>query len=242
MSCSRIAPAALAVLLLAGPAAAQATYTTTIQTSDGVRLAATVYVPSRRPAPAVILVHMLTRHRGDWHDFATRLAEAGIGALAIDLRGHGASGSTPNGVTGTSQDLARSVRDVEAARRFLRSRPDLFTERVGMAGASIGANLALLAAQNDASVASLVMLSPGLDYRGLRSEAALGKYGSRPVLLVASEEDPYALRSARRLAESGPGIRELRTVFEAAHGTVMLQRDPDLIGQLVDWFRRTLVS
>ena len=171
-----------------------------------------MYVPSRRPAPAVILVHMLTRHRGDWHDFATRLAEAGIGALAIDLRGHGAPGSTPNGVTGTSQDLARSVRDVEAARRFLRSRPDLFTERVGMAGASIGANLALLAAQNDASVASLVMLSPGLDYRGLRSEAALGKYGSRPVLLVASEEDPYALRSARRLAESGPGIRELRTV------------------------------
>jgi len=185
---------------------------------------------------------MLTRNRGDWNAFATRLAAAGIGAVAIDLRGHGSSSGTPDGVTGTAEDLSRSVRDVAAAREFLRSRPDLFTDRVGIAGASVGANLAVLAAQNDQTIRSLVLLSPGLEYRGLRTEQPLVKYGPRPALLVASQEDPYALRSARRLAASGSGTRELRVVFEECHGTVMLERDRGLIEALVDWFRRTLVS
>ena len=62
----------------------------------------------------------------------------------------------------------------------------------GLAGASIGANLAVLAAADDPTVRSLALLSVGLDYRGLRLEAALKKFGARPALLVASQEDPYA--------------------------------------------------
>jgi len=232
----------LVLLLAAAPVAAQTSFVASLHASDGVTLAATVYVPVRRPAPAVILLHMLTRHRGDWQAVGTRLAEAGIAAVAVDLRGHGGSGSTPKGVTGTAEDLNRTLLDVQAVRAYLRSRPDLFSDHVGLAGASTGANLAILAAQNDTTVRSLALLSPGLDYRGLRPEAALATYGGRPALLVASQEDPYALRSARRLAAGGPGIRDLRVVDEAAHGTAMLERDPSLIGALVDWFRRTLVS
>jgi hypothetical protein len=39
----------------------------------------------------------------------------------------------------------------------------------------------------------------------------------------------------------GAGIRDLRLVTGAGHGTVMLARQPDLIGVLVDWFRLTLL-
>ena len=80
-----------------------------------------------------------------------------------------------------------------------------------------------------------------LEYRGLRMEQALRKFGSRPALLVASSEDPYALRSARQAVTMGDGPRELRVLSGAGHGTVMLSRDPDLVSALVDWFQRTLL-
>ena len=79
-----------------------------------------------------------------------------------------------------------------------------------------------------------------LDYRGLRIEAAVRKYGSRPVLLVASDDDPYATRSALDLQKAGGGIRELLTLTAAGHGTNMLGRAPELGPALVAWFHRTL--
>jgi alpha-beta hydrolase superfamily lysophospholipase len=210
-----------------------------LRTEDGLSLAATWYEPATRPGPAVILVHMLHRSRRDWDSVAERLASDGIGALALDLRGHGESGGAAGAGAG-QPDYAALVLDLKAARRHLAGRGDVQQARVGMIGASIGANLAALAAAGDASVASLALLSPSLDYRGLRIEAALRKL-TRPVLLVASDDDPYALRSARDLQKAGGGPRELFIARGAGHGTIMLGRDPDLVRALVDWFRRTLL-
>jgi dienelactone hydrolase len=207
------------------------------RTDDGVTVAAAWYEPSVRPAPAVILVHMLGRSRRDWDAFASRLAGSGIGALAIDLRGHGDSPHVPSG--GDGPDYASMVKDVAAARRYLASRGDVRPSRIGIAGASIGANLAALEAASDSAVASVALLSPSLDYRGLRIEAAVRKYGNRPMLLVSSDDDPYAHRSAMDLEKTG-GTRELLSLIGAGHGTTMLMRSPELPQALVDWFRRTL--
>ena len=207
------------------------------RTDDGVTIAATWYEPSNRPAPAVILVHMLHRNRRDWEPVASRLANEGVGALAIDLRGHGESSGS---ATGETSDYSTLVMDLKAARRYLAGRGDVQHARIGVAGASIGANLAALHAASDAGVASLALLSPSLDYRGLRIEQALRKYGARPVLLVAGDDDPYAKRSMRELERTGPGLRETMLLPGAGHGTVMLGRDLDLSRRLVDWFRRTL--
>ena len=103
------------------------------------------------------------------------------------------------------------------------------------------ANLAVLAAADDQAVVSLALLSPSLDYRGLRIEAAMKKYGGRPVLLVASDEDAYAARTARELQKAGSGKREALMLSQAGHGTTMLVRNPELATSLVDWFRRTLL-
>jgi pimeloyl-ACP methyl ester carboxylesterase len=205
------------------------------RTSDGVTIAATWYEPSVRPAPAVILVHMLGRSRRDWDSLASRLADSGIGALALDLRGHGESSGTAPG-----EDHSAMVRDIEAARRHLATRSDVQHSRIGLAGASLGANLVALEAAADANVASLALLSASLDYRGLRIEAAVRKYGSRPILLVVSDEDGYARRTAEDLKKAGGGIREVLTLSAAGHGTNMLGRSPDLAPALVAWFQRTL--
>lgn len=229
----RLAALAVAVLCVTAGAASDRV---TFRTDDGVQIAATWYEPSSRSAPAVILVHMLHRSRRDWDGVASRLASEGIGALAIDLRGHGDSA----GVTGDgeSPDYSAMVRDLAAARRFVATRVQ---GRVGIAGASLGANLAVLEASADPGITSLALLSPSLDYRGLRIEAPLRKYGDRPALLISSDDDPYATRSVKDLQKAGGGMREPLLLSQAGHGTTMLGRNADLARVLVDWFRRTLL-
>lgn len=219
---------------------APATERLSLRTDDGVSLAATWYEPSARPGAAVVLVHMLTRSRREWDAVAQRLASEGIGALALDLRGHGESQGGPPSRDPAQPDYSSMVLDVKAAARHLLQRADVQPSRIGIVGASIGANLATLYASSDEVVKSVVLLSPSIDYRGLRIEAAMRKI-ARPVLLVASDDDPYASRSARELQQLGTGAREILVLDSAGHGTRMLAEHPDLVRTLVDWFRRTLL-
>jgi alpha-beta hydrolase superfamily lysophospholipase len=204
-----------------------------LHTDDGVTLAATWYEPSSRPAPAVILVHMLQKSRRDWDGLATRMAGEGLGVLALDLRGHGES-------QGSAQDLAAMAQDVRAARKFVASRSDVTASKIGIAGASFGATLAALAAAEDPAVGAVALLSPALEYRGIRIDGPLRKYGARPLLLVASDDDGYAGRTVKDLQKTGAG-RETILLNRAGHGTAMLNADPDLGRRLVEWFRRTLL-
>jgi alpha-beta hydrolase superfamily lysophospholipase len=230
----RVAISLLTLVLTWSTAPVHAAQRVTFRTDDGVVLAGTWYEPSARAAPAVILVHMLHRSRRDWEALASRLASEGFGTLAFDLRGHGESQGT------SGADFGLMVADVRAARRFVAGRPDVVQGRLGIAGASLGANLAALEAADDPTVASLALLSASLDYRGLRIEAALRKYGSRPALLIASDDDPYAVRSMKDL-QKGASNREVMRLSGAGHGTTMLSHDDSLAGSLVDWFRRTLL-
>ena len=228
--------AAAASLPAAGPPLAA--QRVTFRTDDEVVLAASWYEPSSRPAPAVILLHMLSRSRRDWEPVASRLAAEGVGALAVDFRGHG--DSTGQLAGGPAPDYTALLLDVKAARRYLATRGDVQPSRVGLAGASLGANVAALHAAGDAAIISLALLSPSLDYRGLRIEQALRQFGARPALLVGSNDDPYAARTVRELEKSGGGLREPLILDQAGHGTLMLARDADLARRLVDWFKRTL--
>ena len=213
------------LFVLASDAAAQRRVT--VRAEDGATLTGAYYEPSRRPAPAIVLLPMMRRSHADWDAAASQLADGGFAVLALDFRG--------------GEDLASLPIDVRAAKAFLRERPEVVPTGIGMAGASIGANLVLLDAADDPGVRSVALLSPGLDYRGLRIEAAMKKYAARPALLAASRRDQYAWRSIRHLSTIGPGIREVRLTDAVAHGTVLLSRDPELIGALVDWFKRTLL-
>jgi alpha-beta hydrolase superfamily lysophospholipase len=233
--------AAVSTALRPGVEAGASTQRVTLRTDDGLTLSATWYEPSSRPAPAVILVHMLHGSKRDWDALGHRLAGEGIGALAIDLRGHGDSQRVALPGPETEGGYASMVLDVKAARRYLASRSDVHQSRIGIAGASLGANLAALAAAADGSLVSMALLSPSLDYRGLRIEQTVKKITGRPILLVAATNDPYASRSARELQKAGGGPRELLTPENAGHGTAMLSRDENLGRQLVDWFRRTLL-
>jgi dienelactone hydrolase len=200
---------------------------------DGLMLAGMLYEASARPAPAVVLVHMLGRSKDEWIAFAERLQDNGITALAIDLRGHGQSG-------GNGADFPVMVGDVQAALAWLGSRPGVRPASIGVVGASLGANLAMLAAADLSTPPAVASISPSLDYRGLRLDAAvMKKLAGRAVWFAASTEDPYALRTIKDLVgeNSGPEQR-LSTI--RAHGTPLLA-DQDLARALVDWLKARLI-
>ena len=230
---------ALALLALSTPVLAAEPQTVTFTARDGVQVSGVLHVPEKTPAPAVVLLGMLGRTHRDWDGAAARFVEAGFAVLAVDFRHVALAG--PDSADGVRSPYGSLVFDAEAARAYLAARPEVNPARIGMAGASLGANVAVLAAANDSSVKSLALLSVSLDYRGLRLEQALKTFTSRPALLVASSEDPYAVRSARQSVTMGDGARELRVLSGAGHGTVMLAREPDLATALVDWFLRTLL-
>jgi dienelactone hydrolase len=221
------------VLLGAAPAGA-AGRPVTVLAPDGTTLAAMFYEASPRPAPAVVLVHMLGRSKDEWTVVAERLEDAGITALALDLRGHGRSG-------GNGSELPTMVGDVRAGVGWLAAHPSVRPDAVGIVGASLGANLAGIAAAEMPAVRAIALISPSLDYRGLRLDAGvMRKLGDRPVWLVASTEDPYALRTVKELAQEGTA-REQRLSGLRGHGTSLLWGDPDLSRALVDWLRRSLI-
>jgi alpha-beta hydrolase superfamily lysophospholipase len=224
-SACAVAALALAAVAEAAPVAVQ------LRASDGVTLAAALYEVA--DAPAVVLVPMYTRTKDDWRPFAERLQAAGIAALALDVRGHGGS-------AGSAAPSPAMALDVRAAVDYLAARPG--GRAVGVVGASLGATLALMAAADAPLIRGVALLSPATDYRGVRLEAAVKKYGPRPMYLVASTEDPLAARTVRGLVADQLPSREQRLSLVAAHGTQILDRDPDVAAALVDWLRRTLLS
>jgi dienelactone hydrolase len=199
---------------------------------DGRTIDGLIFEASVRPAPAVVMLPMLGRPKDDYAAIAQRFADAGISALAVDL---------PGTILPDADALAAWSTEAVAAAAFLAARPqEVRPGAIGLIGASLGANLAAVAAASDSTIRSLALVSPSLDYRGVRIEGAMKQYGARPALLIASLHDPYAARSARELAENAPGPRQLRWSDASAHGTALLARDPDLVRSLIEWFQLTL--
>jgi hypothetical protein len=68
---------------------------------------------------------------------------------------------------------------------------------------------------------------------------ALGTYGERPLLLVASDEDRYAAKTALVLDERAAGQHHFELLSDAGQGTKMLNRAPALEGLVLSWLLGT---
>lgn len=213
-----------------------------LKTEDGVKIIGDYYPPtaerqiSNGESRGVLLLHMMPRDRKSWVSFAEKLQRAGFPVLAIDLRGHGESGGGPDGYKKFSDvEHQASKLDVLEGAKFLRSKR---TDAFHIIGASIGANLALEYAVLHPNARSVVLLSPGLDYRGVKTEDAIsGLRSAQAVYLVASEEDTYSRDTVNRLAGkiSLDERHKLKIFTNAGHGTTMLEKNPEFMGEIIAW-------
>ncbi|MBX7257695.1 MAG: alpha/beta hydrolase [Candidatus Hydrogenedentes bacterium] len=209
-----------------------------LTTSDGYRIAATLYPAEKPGSPGLVLVHMLGADRSIWEGFARRAQREGYSSLAIDLRGHGDSrGPGDTDLSYKSFDTGewlKALQDIDAAKSALLKRGN-DPENIAIVGASIGANLALRYAVEHADIQAVVMLSPGLDYHGIEIEPDMVAYGKRPSLMLTSTGDSYSASSCSTLKALAPGFCELREYGGAAHGTDILDAEPASVDQVFLW-------
>ncbi len=207
-----------------------------LTTADDVSIVGS-YVASPNPGSTVVLLlHQLRRDKSIWNILVQKLAASGFSSLAIDLRGHGQSGGGSWEDFGEEQFKAMA-RDIEAAGRYLRQKHP--TSSMVIVGSSIGANLAFNYATNN-NVSSVVLLSPGLNYRGITTEEAA--YGfSKPLFMAASSDDANpSIDAVQRIAElvTTPDAQlKLVTYDDAGHGLDMFSKHPELQDQIVEWLK-----
>jgi pimeloyl-ACP methyl ester carboxylesterase len=235
----------------AGPQTSALPYRTvdvTFESVPGVRIAGTLSIPAGRgPFPAVVLVAGSGPHdraATPYWVVADHLARHGVATLRYDKRG--IARSTGDYRRSTTADFAD---DAEAAVRFLRGRPEVAHERVGIAGHSEGSVIAPMVAARSGEVAFIVLTGamglPGDSTMLLQRAAIVRARGLDPAAdpdLAANQQAYAAMRAARdsadmaaRLTLLGEAHIATRPVAEQAELRRRIERGRDQL--LSPWWR-----
>lgn len=203
-----------------------------LKTLDNINIKATFY-KGNKDKPSIILLHMLDRNRNDWNEFAKSLQAIGYNVVSIDLRGHGESSLKWKSFS--EKDFNNMVLDVKAAKEFLVNQE--LGNNIAIIGASIGANTALNFAVQDGSIKTIVLLSPGLEYREVKTEETIKQF-KNPILIVAAEGDSYSADSSRTLNSLSKNS-ELKIYNGSEHGTRLLGKT-DVDKVMINWLKENL--
>lgn len=234
-----LAPLA-SLALTAAPATAPTTMEMALTSPDGFTLKGTLSLPAHKgKVPVVILAHQFHSDRSGWAPLVERLAARGIGTLALDLRGHGASTQKAGTEVAVSNDFMTSAKavgfdqipaDLAQAAAWVRKQPGVDARRIGVAGASVGAFAALLSAPEVQPVAILSLSPAGTGAFGdgarERLKGALLR-GKASVLVLASNGDKDAHENALAVKDL-PGVA-LNLKDGEEHGFAYLKERADLM-------------
>jgi dienelactone hydrolase len=247
---------ALSLSVTASLAFAQTTRTIRLNTTDDVGIIGTYYPTDQPHTPAVLLLHSILRDRSVWNDFATLLQHNGIAVLAIDLRGHGESTRklTADGPVKidvhalTGHDYQDMLLDVEAAIDWLETQPEIDKKHIALIGESLGANIALRYAAINEDLSAVVVFSPGLNYRGVRTDDVIRQLGPASFHIFVSQNDAFAFESSKRLVEIRKELgvdaatNELTVCTGSLHGSEMLKGVRNLPPIVLSWLKESLLA
>jgi len=100
--------------------------------------------------PAIVLCHGLGASKADFTGLASNLVQAGFHVLLFDFRAHGESDGFRTSFGYLEQ------RDLEGAIRFLKQRLDVYPERIGAYGFSMGGAVVILTASKNKDIKAVV--------------------------------------------------------------------------------------
>ncbi len=214
------------------------------KTQDGVEIAGNFYAADN-PKLWALLLHMMPAAKESYEELALSLQKENIASLAIDLRGHGESihqqGRKIDYRHFTDLQHQDSIFDLQAAVDFLKSKA-VPKDKIILIGASIGANLSLWYMTEHSDIKKAVLLSPGLDYRGIKALPLMAKLQpGQSLLLVGSNNDSLSdSKVMQALREASPRGVELKVLVyrSAGHGTNMFGKEtPDLTSEILNWLK-----
>jgi alpha-beta hydrolase superfamily lysophospholipase len=241
----------------------------TLTTSDNIRIAGHWY-PVAEPRGWALLLHMMPATKESYGNLAEELQRRNVASLAIDFRGHGESQGGPKGYERFSDvEQQAKINDVLAAMTWIEDSAEksatlpkgygehppanYIKPRTVVVGASIGANLALQLFEEEPGLAGAVLLSPGLDYRGVKADAIARKIRANEardreqqgrlssILLAAGGvDDRYSSETVLALANMLEGRVKVKSFGNAGHGTAMFEREPSFLPYVADWVTETI--
>jgi len=194
---------------------------------DGVRLAVRLATPaSGHPTPVVVFIHGLGSGKDSPRNVlvAERLLAAGFATVLFDLSGHGESDADPRGAAAFADDTI-------AVMKWTAQQAELDSDRLVLAGSSVGAAVALeVARPASPPAAALVLRAPAIEARDIRAVGV-------PTLVVIGSHDPRyrELAGACRLAEG--------VTLEVVEGAGHLFEEPGTLERAIDatvtWLQTT---
>jgi carboxymethylenebutenolidase len=206
----------------------------TFPSSTGAPMRAALAVPDRPDSrPAVIVIHEIFGLNDDIRRIAERFAELGYVALAVDLYDTGGPRAlcilrTLAGIAGGGG--GRALDDLDAARTWLGTRPDVDATRTGVVGFCMGGGFALLYARRaPLNVAGTFYGDVPKSADGLRGVCpVLGGFGGRDRLFA-----PQGERLERLLTELG--VAHDVVVYPHAGHSYMSRHAPGIMTTLGAW-------
>ncbi|MEP6925143.1 MAG: dienelactone hydrolase family protein [Pyrinomonadaceae bacterium] len=216
------------------------------QSADGLKIVGTYYGVAKADSPAVLMLHQWGSTKASYEVLAKQFQASGIAALAIDGRGFGESvkraDGSPLAPSRTDLVVAGMKADVTAAIKFLKQQPSVDANRIGITGASYGSSLAIIDAADDATIKAVALLSPGTNYFGnLPTEPAVTKYGTRPLLIVAADDDAESAVASGKLNNLAKGEKHQLQIYpKGGHGTGLFAAGVGLEKLLGDFFAANL--
>jgi fermentation-respiration switch protein FrsA (DUF1100 family) len=224
----------------------------TFTTGDGLTLSAWWIPATGDPEGSTIIVfHGNGGNRADRTPLARGLTQQGYGVLLMDYRGYGGNPGSPS-----EEGL---LLDAEAAVAYLKSRPDVDSDKLVYFGESLGAAVAIAAAQEhppsalilrspftslpDVARAHYPYLPTGLALRDRYPSIDTIRTLDVPLLVIAGSQDtiiPFS--QSRELYEASPGPKRFVTIEGADHNDPALTHGPRLIDETTGFLEDTRES
>jgi alpha/beta superfamily hydrolase len=164
------------------------------------------------PFPGVVVCHPHPLYGGNMQNnvvmaICQGLLAHSMAAFRFNFRGVGRSGGVYGGGITERED-------VKAALAFVRARPEIDAEKIGLAGYSFGATVALPVALPDDAVRLLALISPPLVDSAWEQ---LKGYAKPKLLMVGSADAFVPAREFQQYAQDIPEPRQYFVVSGADH-------------------------
>jgi dienelactone hydrolase len=183
--------------------------------------------------PGVLVVHEWWGNNHHAHEQATRLAEAGYVAFALDMFGKGKVTTHPadaqSFVAEATKDPALTKARFDAGLDELRRNPHVDPSKIAVIGYCFGGTVALNMARSGEDLAAVITLHGGLK---LSVPAEKGKIKARKILVLTGGADPMVgpelvASFEKEMKDAGADVRVV-TYPGAKHG--FTNRDADQMG------------
>ena len=213
-------------------------------------LKAVLYLPksSTQPLPGIVLAHGISNSKETMTGIALELSKRGIAALSVDLIGHGGSGGTFG-----SGDPSLGMK---SAVDYFRSKGNINSEKIGVAGHSLGAGAARYVAFVG-DVRATALIGGGIGDENINSSYREFSYSLPENLLVAVGQFDILIENETLLEKIQPafpdGIVIGSTRGSFGNGTarkiitpktihLLEPVTPEIVRETVRWFETALIE